>query len=185
MAIDDNELIEIQNLTDHTVGYISYEGKRRVLPGQAIVKVSAGELRALHYTKGGSVLLEECLSVKNAELAKEFGISDDLLAHEYNWTEKDVEAILIYGSLDALKDALDFAPEGIVDMIVSKAVQMKLNDVAKREAITEATGRNITSMINLVEQSKQDEQEAKENKPTSRRVSSTEKEQEKVRRVEE
>ena len=139
----------------------------------------------MHYTKGGSVLLEECLSVKNAELAKEFGISDDLLAHEYNWTEKDVEAILIYGSLDALKDALDFAPEGIVDMIVSKAVQMKLNDVAKREAITEATGRNITSMINLVEQSKQDEQEVKENKPTSRRVDSTEKKQEKVRRVEE
>ena len=113
-------------------------------------------------TKGGRVLLEECLSVKNAELAKEFGISDDLLAHEYNWTEKDVEAILIYGSLDALKDALDFAPEGIVDMIVSKAVQMKLNDVAKREAITEATGRNITSMINLVEQSKQDEQEVRQ-----------------------
>ena len=70
-------------------------------------------------------------------------------------------------------------------MIVSKAVQMKLNDVAKREAITEATGRNITSMINLVEQSKQDEQEVKENKPTSRRVDSTEKKQEKVRRVEE
>jgi hypothetical protein len=58
-----------------------------------------------------------------------------------------VENLLAHGSLDQLKDALDFAPDGVVSLIKEKAVETKLNDVAKREAILEATNFNVTNAI--------------------------------------
>lgn len=172
MAISGEKLVEVQNITDHIVGYYSFEEKRRVIPSQASIKVTAEELRALHFTDGGHVLLHESLSVKDKSLAKEFGISEDLLEHEYNWSEKDVEKVLTNGTLDELKDALDFAPQGIVDMIVSKAVELKINDIGKRDAIFEATGRNVDQMIKLVDQAAKDTEQP-EQKPQRKRRATT------------
>jgi len=36
------------------------------------------------------------------------------------------------GSLDEFLDCLDFAPEGVTDLIKTLAVELPLNDVAKR-----------------------------------------------------
>ena len=70
----------------------------------------------------------------------------------YTWTAKDVDKCLLYGSLDELLDALDYGPEGIKDTLAQRAVELKINDVSKRKAIQEKTGKNITSMIDLTEQ---------------------------------
>lgn len=184
MSIADDELIEVQNITDHIIGYVSYDGKRRTFPAQSIAKIPAAELRSLHYTKGGNVLIHDSLSVKNRELAEEFGISADVFEHEYNWTEKDVVTVLLYGTLDALKDALDFAPGGIVDMIIAKAVELRINDVAKREAITASTGYNITNMINNVIEAEKETGEKKEEQTVKeRRVNNKKDTSEKTRRV--
>ena len=183
MTVTDNTLIEVQNITDHTVIYHSADGKRRSFPAQAIAKIPAEELRSLHYTKGGYYLLHNALSVKNRELATEFGISSDVFEHEYNWTEKNVETVLLYGSLDAVKDALDFAPAGIIDMMISKAVELRINDIAKRDAITKATGRDITKMIDNIMQSEKDNEPAAAEAPKTRRVNNTATSEEKTRRV--
>lgn len=73
--------------------------------------------------------------------------------------------------MDALHDALDFAPEGIIDLIVDKAIELRIPDINKRNLIQENTGKNITGMINtqiaLEEALGTDE---KDNKPKQRRV---------------
>lgn len=83
---------------------------------------------------------------------------------------KDVDTVLKYGSLDALKDALDFAPRGIVELIVDRAVALKIPDNNKLTAIEEATGRNVATMIRLDTELAEDKQN--DEKPKGRRVNS-------------
>lgn len=147
MSVADKTLVEVQNLTDHTVVYKSFDGIRRVFLGQQKKKIRAEELRQLNYSRGGSRLLREFLSVKNKALAEEFNVSSDSFEHEYNWTAQDVDNMLLSGSEDALKDALDFAPEGIIDLIVQRTVELKLNDVNKRQIISDKTGKDVNNMI--------------------------------------
>ena len=70
--------------------------------------------------------------------------------------EAQVRNLLVNGSLDAFLDALDFAPEGVKDLIKKYAVDLPLNDYAKREALKKATGFDVTKAL----MHKQEEQEA-------------------------
>lgn len=54
----------------------------------------------------------------------------------------------MHGDINVLKDALDFAPLGIVETIIDRAVALRIPDNNKREAIHEMTKRDITGMIN-------------------------------------
>ena len=177
MSVADKTLVEVQNLTDHTVVYKSFDGIRRVFLGQQKKKIRAEELRQLNYSRGGSRLLREFLSVKNKALAEEFNVSSDSFEHEYNWTAQDVDDMLLSGSEDALKDALDFAPEGIIDLIVQRTVELKLNDVNKRQIISDKTGKDVNNMILQITEfekaNKTSEESSKQQK--ARRVSTEEK----------
>lgn len=178
MSVADKTLVEVQNLTDHTVVYKSFDGIRRVFLGQQKKKIRAEELRQLNYSRGGSRLLREFLSVKNKALAEEFNVSSDSFEHEYNWTAQDVDNMLLSGSEDALKDALDFAPEGIVDLIVQRTVELKLNDVNKRQIISDKTGKDVNNMILQItelEKANKASGESSRQQQKTRRVSTEEK----------
>lgn len=154
MTVNDTQLIEVQNLTESTVTFNDNDAglKRRIsFNGYETMKLPAGMLRRLNFSRGGSVLLRDYLSVKNRELAKEFGVTDDSFENEYNWTKDDIHEALTKGSLDELKDALDFAPEGVIETIVEVAIAERINDMAKREAIFEKTGRNVDQAIKNAE----------------------------------
>jgi hypothetical protein len=60
--------------------------------------------------------------------------------------------LLEQGTLDQLKDALDFAPDGVIDLIKERAVKNELNDMRKREAILKATNFDVTKAIDVVHQ---------------------------------
>lgn len=177
MALKENDLIKVRNLTDHAVVYMSYDGRRRAFAGQQTMKISVEELRQLAYSRGGLVLLRNHLSIDNKELAEEFGIQSDTYDNEYQWTKEDVDRVLLSGDMDELLDALDFAPNGIIDLIISRAVNLRISDIAKRKAISEATGRNINSMIELVEDSEQEVEAPAEKPKTRRRAPKTEEKQ--------
>lgn len=151
MTIKDEELIPVQNLTASVVSYIVPETNNvRHFNGQQLRKdITAGELRALYATKGGRVLIEDYLGIKSKELAAEFNISTDVFEHEYSWTQDDVDKVLQIGSIDALKDALEFGPEGIKQLIIDRAVQLRIPDNNKLAAIYEFTGRDVGNMIKL------------------------------------
>ena len=64
--LSDNALIPVRNMVNHKVVYKIPDQNRRIEfePFQER-KITAGELRALHYTSGGETLLHEFLCVKN------------------------------------------------------------------------------------------------------------------------
>ena len=68
---------------------------------------------------------------------------------EYDYTPTDIKNLLLNGSLDELLDCLDFAPEGVIEIVKDLAVELPLNDVAKREAILNKTGFNVTNAIEI------------------------------------
>ena len=67
----------------------------------------------------------------------------------YHYSENDVKALLTTGSLDQFLDCLDFAPPVIIDMIKDMAVTLPLNDMAKREAIKNKIGFDVTKAIEI------------------------------------
>ena len=145
----DNTKIAVQNLTDNDVVYIDDNGgiaRRMVFHAQQTIQVEKEVIERMQYDTGGSILLKDFLSVKDEDMRADIGIPEDQI--EYNWTKEDVKNLLTSGEEDALRDALDFAPQGIIDMIIDMAVDMPLNDRNKVEIIAEATGRNIEMMIN-------------------------------------
>lgn len=173
MTVADNKKIKVQNLVNYQVGYrIPEMNIRRIFSGSEVKDIAAKELRALFYQKGGQELLVNYLSVKDAELAKEFGVGEDVIEHEYNWTQDDVDHVLTSGTNEVLLDALDFAPEGIKDMIVNRAIDLRIPDMNKRDIIEEKTGHNVDAMIKMqIELEHQiGENNRKEEKPKTRRA---------------
>ena len=88
---------------------------------------------------------------------------------EYFYTEKEIKELLITGTLDQLKDCLDFAPEGVIELIKKIAVEIQLPDIRKRDAITAKTGFSISNAI-TVNQIMDAEDEVKEEPKAVRRA---------------
>ena len=117
------------------------------------------------------------MRIQDKDIALEFGVTKDSYEHEYQWTREKIDKILKEGSLDELHDALDFAPEGIVDTIIDRALSLRINDVNKRKLIQQCTGKNIDQMIETQIQLEQLLGTPQEEKPRTRRVRSNEREQ--------
>lgn len=143
--LDDSFIVEVVNRSDCNSGYILEDGNvhRSFTPGE-MKKITMGELRALSYSPGGDALLREFLQIKNAEAIEELLGS---VEPEYNYTPDDVKRVMLSGTMDEFLDMLDFAPDGIREMIKDFAVKLELNDVRKREAIFEKYGFNVDNAI--------------------------------------
>lgn len=184
--INDNQIIVVRNMTDQNVIYIVPEmGVRRKFSPFESKKITAKELRQLWYLAGGARLLQNYLAVENQELAEEFGVSEDLFTHEYSWTKEDIDENLKNGSLELLEDAFDFAPTGICETLVTRAIQLKIPDRNKHLLIQRVTGRDISKMIEYKEKidSLSEENLNQEARPRTRRVGGKDKNSSTGRRV--
>lgn len=146
--IDNDAEVQVENMTDIPIGYVlpSSGVIRRFVPSVAVA-VKVRELRELSYQNGGEDMLRNYLRVKNRDLAREFGVSDDSFDNEYNWTEKDIDNALNSADIDILLDALDFAPEGIVTYLKNRAIKLEIPDTRKLEAIGRKTGCDMQEII--------------------------------------
>ena len=158
--------IKVRNRGANKVVYSlpEFNNTRRVFEAYEEKNLSVEELIALSYAAGGLYLLQNSLVIDDEHIAKQ------ILNHvepEYFYTEKDVDTLLLTGSLDAFMDALDFAPAGVVEVIKKRAVELKINDLSKRIALLNSTGYDVTKAIELTEAS---EEEATEAAPKTRRV---------------
>ena len=121
-------------------------------------EIPMSELRAAVQIPGTRTLIKDDLIIHSAEAVKELLPE---VEPEYFYTEKDVLFLLENGSLDQLRDALDFAPEGVILMIKDLAVKTKLNDMSKREVILQHTGFNVSKAIEINQLSEKPEAETK------------------------
>lgn len=167
--MSEEKLVQVRNLMNNKVGYKIPEDniRREWAPGE-IKELPESEVRKGSYQMGIRRLFQENLCIEDAALAEELvGITEDTI--EYKWTVDDVDKLLSTGSMDDLLDALDFAPEGIIDLIVDRAVKTSLNDMNKRKAISEATGRDLNSMIQFYEEDLEEQGSDKKDAPRTRR----------------
>ncbi|MCD8210467.1 MAG: hypothetical protein LUC37_02855 [Prevotella sp.] len=165
-------LIEVSNRGLCNVGYkVPDLGVRRQFAPNETKEISMEELRSLSYQPGGRTILEHYLIIHNQDAVAELL---GTVEPEYNYTSKDVYDLLAYGTLDQLLDCLDFAPEGVIELIKDEAVKMELNDVRKREAILEKTNFNVTKAIQHNRESDTGEAPAAEKQSTRRAAPITE-----------
>ena len=124
--------------------------RREFMPGES-KKIEHEELEKLSYRPGGSNIIANYLQIDDLAAAAEFNAGRPLEL-EYNFSEQDVANLLKTGSLDSLLDALDFAPEGVKELIKSLAVSLPLADTQKLAAIKAKTGFDAATAIRHVEE---------------------------------
>ena len=181
--IDGNTIIKATNRSGGSIGYRipDLNNLKRHYAAEETKEVTMEELRKLSFIDGGIELLKDYLVIDNKEAVNELLGS---VEPEYFYTTEELKNLLLNGSLDALKDCLDFAPEGTIDEIKKLAVDLKIPDFYKREAIQKSTGLNVSRAIAEAEDDapevsgpmvrRLDKQEEKtEEKPTQRRVQPT------------
>ena len=143
--MSENKTYNVKNRSAGSVVYAIPEmGIRREFMAGETKKLSYMELEKLTFVPGGRYLMANYLQIEEEKIIEEFNIKTE---PEYYMSEADVIALLKTGELDALLDALDFAPAGIIDLIKKYSVTLPLTDTRKIEAIKEKTGFDVSNAI--------------------------------------
>lgn len=167
--LTDTDKVIIRNLVNHPVVIVTpIHHQRWELPPHGEMEVMVVDVRECSYDQGCRNIFRDYVQICNPELAKEFGIYEDVI--EYNWGDKEITEALTTAPIEVLLDALDFAPDGIKEAIVDKAVELEIPDMDRREAISKALGVNVTNKIENARKSKT--ASAATAKTAKRRVSS-------------
>ena len=181
--IDEKKIIKVTNRDNGHVGYRIPDMNNLVRDFSAneTKNITVEELKKLAYISGGPTLIRDYLVIEDPEVVEEI-LGD--VEPEYYYNEEDVKKLLLNGSLDELKDCIEFAPKGTVDLVKQLAVELPLNDITKRKAILDMTGFNVDAAIMVNEATKDEVEntqrvrrvnekpvEKEEVKPAGRRVS--------------
>ena len=162
---DMNKLVKITNRCGGIAIYkIPEHGIRREFNAGETKQVPYQELVWLSYQPGGRNMMSNTFLIEEVKTTESLNIHTE---PEYFMTEQDVIDMLLNGSVDELKDALDFAPTGVIQIIKDQAVALPVYDMRKREAILKMTGFDVTSAI---ANNEPDEDEAVEAPAATRRV---------------
>lgn len=168
--MEKSTLVKVLNRDNGSVVYSIPEmnGLRRVFQAGQTKEVTFEELEKLSFIPGGKPLLEDSLVILDKQAVRALL---GTVEQEYSYTKDDIINLMKTGSLDEFLDCLDFAPEGVTDLIKTLAVELPLNDVAKRQAIYNKLGFNVDNAIRI----KKESEEPTEEKPVTarRRVQKT------------
>ena len=174
--IDEKKIVRVTNRDNGHVGYRIPDMNNLVRDFSAneTKNITVEELKKLAYISGGPTLIRDYLIIDDTEVVKEV-LGE--VEPEYYYTEDDVKNLLLTGSLDALKDCLEFAPKGTIDLVKKLAIEMPLNDIAKRKAILEMTGFNVDAAIMVNEETKEESDDTQKvrriSEPVKEEVKST------------
>ena len=107
--LDKNTLVKITNRYDGMAGYeVADLGINRLFMAGETKEVTMEEIRKLSYSIGGITLLKDFFVLDNPEAVAEIL---GTVEPEYFYTEVEIKELLTKGTLDQLKDCLDFAPK--------------------------------------------------------------------------
>ena len=163
---------KIYLVTNRSAGLVCYAipelgiKNRTFQPGET-KKISEEELINLGYLPGGIELLRHYLQVQDAE------IRNDLIGKvepEYNMSAADVKELILHGTLDEWLDCLDFAPDGVIDLIKTLSIELPLTDTKKMETLKEKKGINIARAIEAKREEELEDAAEAAQKPAERRV---------------
>lgn len=162
----DSELVVVRNRNNGTTGYKIYDtGVRRRFAVGETKRIPLEELKALQYTPGGDYILKNLLIVENKGALEDLNME---VEPEYFYTEAKIKELLYNSNMDAFLDFLDFAPAGAIEVAKQMAVEEKIPDSRKREAITKKTGFNIDNAINVNRMLEEEDEKEKEKKAAAK-----------------
>nr|DAR02229.1 MAG TPA: hypothetical protein [Bacteriophage sp.] len=167
--VPDDTMVKLVNMMDSPTGYKLMNGTFRRFAPRGTMSVTAGEVREVSNMPGTITLFQNYLRIDNKDLATELGVSDDSFEHEYSWGRDEIVGALTTEPIEVLLDALDYAPDAIKESLVDIAVELEIPDVNRRKAIKDATGKDVTKMIEIKNAYK-DESQKEDDKPTERRA---------------
>jgi hypothetical protein len=174
--IDEKKIIRVTNRDNGHVGYRIPDMNNLVRDFSAneTKNITVEELKKLAYISGGPTLIRDYLVIEDPEVVEEI-LGD--VEPEYYYNEEDVKKLLLNGSLDELKDCIEFAPKGTVDLVKQLAVELPVNDITKRKAILDMTGFNVDAAIMINEETKDEMEDTQRvrrvNEPVKEEVKST------------
>ena len=148
--INKDTLVKVVNKYSGTVGYkVPDLGVQRdFYPGEK-KDITYDELEKLSFAPGGKAILSDYLEISDQSIyAQLMGVSPE---PEYSYSREDIKKLMETGTLDQFLDCLDFAPASIKELIKDMAVELPLNDVAKRKAVQEKLGFDVTKAIEIKE----------------------------------
>lgn len=159
--VDNNTIVNVTNRSRGSVGYTIPDmgNLQRHFNYGETKQITAEEIRKLSYSIGGSVLLRDYLKIDNQELIDEIlhGVEP-----EYFYTEEQIKELLLNGEMDAFMDCLDFAPDGVIDLMRDLAVKLEIPDIRKRDAISKKTGVDVNKAITINQLSKNEDDDKPE-----------------------
>lgn len=146
--MDMKQLMNVKNRSASLVVYkVTLDNgmtlRREIRSGETI-KVPYEELVKLSYQPGGRTIMESFLQIDAIEARKELSLRTE---PEYDMSEAQIIELLRNGSMDAFLDCLDFAPTGVMDLLKKYAVELPLNDSAKRTALKNKTGFDVDKAL--------------------------------------
>jgi hypothetical protein len=124
--------------------------RRRFTPGE-VKEISEEELTQLKYQPGGEYLLVHYLQVERDNYHK-LGLDEP--EREYFYTDEQIKDLITKASLEEFLDALDYAPEGVIDLFQHYSTILPMSDLQKIEAFKQRTGFDVAAALknNVVEE---------------------------------
>lgn len=159
--LNKNTLVKIKNRDNGRVGYTIPDlgNLHRNFQAGEEKTITFEELQKLSWIPGGEYILKNYLVILEPKSA-----INELLGTvepEYNYTETEIKYILEEGSIEQLEDCLEFAPDGVIELVKKLAVDMKIDSESKRATIFNKTGFNVTNAININSQTNEEDKEEK------------------------
>ena len=109
-------------------------------------KISLEDLAEMRSGEGNRVLLKDYLMIKDQQALDYLEIETE---PEYFYTKEEIRVLLETGTLEQLEDCLNFAPEGVLDILKDVALSIELPDTRKRKLISQKTGYDIDNIIRV------------------------------------
>lgn len=150
---------KVFNVKNRSAGIVVYripeDGIRREFAPGETKRIAYSELEKLSYQSGGTQLIAQYLQVQSDEALNELAVHRE---PEYKMSEQDV-VNLIKGSdnVDEFLDCLDFAPQGVIDLIRTLAVKLPMENTAKKKAFKEKTGFDVDAALKNIEAEKEED----------------------------
>ena len=141
----------------HVVYSIPEMGVRRSFAPGEVKRVTFEELEKLTYQAGGMEILTRFLQIQSGEVLNSFNMR---VEPEYHMNEQQIAQLIARGSLDEFLDALDFAPDGVIDLIKRMSISMPLTDYNKIAALKEKTGLDVEAALKNIRAEKEEDKKS-------------------------
>lgn len=137
--------MQVTNRSTSVVVYTLDELKvRRNFAPNETKDIPAEELETLYQQEGGNATIRDYLMVHDKNWMETHYPGVPI---EYFWTAADVQQCLEHDSLELFKETLQYAPEGVLDIIQDLAWRLPVNSLDKMRAIKERTGFDVEAAI--------------------------------------